>query len=232
MTAIWADPIRYVIFGVMNTDKANNTFRADRKERAVVAGLQLKNAASDVLDLAKTKTGKIAGKLKTVSEGIHSARCASKVFDGLCKGVNFFAEKLINPILIGAGIVRVASADDKKSASIKEGGALTFMLAGEWGYKHLFGLGGKTAKYTQIKPLDMVAKGLKTFAKNNKVLSKLPLGKFTGLVKALGFIATSCSMFSLGEKAGQALADRTTAKQYALEHPTVGYDGAHIFNVG
>ena len=231
MTAIWADPIRYAIFGVMNTDKANNTFRADRKERAVVAGLQLKNAVSDVLDLAKTKTGKVAGKLKTVSEGIRTARTSSKIFDGVCKGVNFFAEKLINPILIVAGAVRAFSADDKKSAAIKEGGALTFMLLGESLYKSLFGLAGRTAIYKNIKPLAFAETGLKALVKGNKYLSKLPLGRFTGLVKALGFIATSCGMFALGEKAGQALADKTTAKQYALKHPTPVPDGSHVFNV-
>ncbi len=214
MTLGLADPLRYIMFGVMNTGKANNSARVDRKERGVVAGLQLKNAISDILDFSKSKTGKIADGLKEVSNGIHSARNGSKIFDGVCKGVNFVAGKLINPILIVASCVRAWKANDKKSAAIRECGAMTFMLLGEYAYKKLFGLGGHSAGYKKIPQLVSAEAGLKTLIKNTKYLNKLPLGKFGVLLKALGFIATSCGMFAIGGHAGKAVADRTTAPKY------------------
>ena len=210
----FADPIRYAVFGIMNTNKANNTLRVDRKERGLVAMLQAKNAASDLLDLAKTRTGKVAEGLQGVSEGIHAAQEGSKAFNMLCKGVNYVS-KLVNPILVLASAVRAWNADDKKSAVLKEGGAMTFMLGGEWIYKRLFGLGGYKACYKNFKLTDMAVKGAKNLVKSSKFLSKLPMGKLTGLIKAIGFIAVSCGMFEIGSRVGQAVANKTTAKSYA-----------------
>ncbi|MCR5265296.1 MAG: hypothetical protein K6E29_01715 [Cyanobacteria bacterium RUI128] len=217
MSSGFADPIRYAVFGLMNTEKANNTMRVDRKERGLVALLQAKNAASDILDLSKTRTGVVAEGLQGVSEGLHAAQEGSKAFNMLCKGVNYVS-KLVNPILVGASIVRAWKSDDKKSAALREGGAMTFMLGGEWAYKRLFGLGGYKACYKNFKITDMAVKGAKNIIKSSKFLSKLPMGKFGGLLKALGFIAVSCGMFEIGSKVGQAVANRTTAKTYAENH--------------
>lgn len=218
MTAGIADPLRYAVFGLMNTEKANNSLRVDQKERGLVAVLQVKNAASDVLDLSKGKKGKIAKGLTGVSDGIHQAREINKTFDTVCKGVNVLS-KLVNPILIVASMVRAWKSDDKKSAALREAGAMTFMLGGEWGFKTLFGLGGKTACYKNVKPVNAVVTALKGVMSTNKYLNKLPASKVTGLVKAIGFILTSCGMFELGSRAGIAVANRTTAKAYAKEHP-------------
>lgn len=214
MTLGFADPIRYAVFGIMNTEKANNSLRVDRKERGLVAILQAKNAASDILDLSKTRTGTVAEGLQGVSNGIHAAREGSKAFDIICKSVNYVS-KLVNPILIGASIVRAWNDEDKKSAALREGGAMTFMLGGEWAYKRLFGLGGYKACYKNFKLTDMAVKGAKNLIKSNKFLSKLPAGKLITLIKALGFIAVSCGMFELGSRTGQAVANKTTAKAFA-----------------
>ena len=213
----FADPLRYAVFGVMNTEKANNSLRVDRKERGVVAFLQAKNAVSDVLDLSKGKTGTVAEGLNEVSNGIKNARSTSKAFDVLCKSVNYVS-KLVNPILVGASMVRAWNAEDKKSAAIKEAGAMTFMLGGEWAFKNLFGLGGYKACYKRFKVTDLAVKGAKALIQSNKYLSKLPMGKLTCLAKAIGFIATSCGMFALGSKLGQTIANHTTAKAYAKNH--------------
>lgn len=213
-----ADPIRMMVFSVMNTDKAKNSLRVDQKERAVVAGLQLKNAVSGALELAQGKTGTVADGLNRVSGTIETAKNSSKIFNGICKGVNFLS-KMVNPILCIASAVRAYKAEDKKSAAIKEFGAMSFMLGFEWAYKHLFGLGGKTAKYQNIKILKTVIDAGKKFCANNKLLGKLPQGKLGSLIKALGFIAVSCGAFELGSKTGKAIANKTTAVTYAKNHP-------------
>ncbi len=213
-----ADPLRMVIFSCMNGEKANNNLRTDCKERGIVSALQLKNSASGAMDLAKGKSGAVAGCLNTMSDSIHTARETSKVFDCVCKSVNVVSE-WVNPILVVASGVRVYNSDDKKSALLKEAGAMSAMFAAEGAYKSLFGLGGKTANYKNYKYLNDIAIGLKDFASKNKFLSKLPGGKLGGVVKALGFIATSCLAFEMGSRLGDAVAQRTTAKEYAAKHP-------------
>ena len=215
-----ADPIRMMIFSCMNTDKAKNSLRVDQKERAVVAGLQLKNAASGVLEFAHGRTGTVADGLNKVSGTIKTARSSSKIFDGVCKGVNVLS-KMVNPILCVASFVRAYNSDDKPSAFIKEAGAMSAMFGAEWAYKELFGLGGKTAKYQNFKPLKTVIDAGKKFCASNKIISKLPQGKLGTLVKAVGFIIASCGAFEIGSKVGKAVADRTTAKTYAKNHPPV-----------
>lgn len=215
-----ADPIRMMIFSCMNTDKAKNSLRVDQKERGLVAGLQLKNAASGVLEMAQGKTGAVADGLNRVSGTIETARNSSKIFDGVCKGVNILS-KLVNPILCVASGVRVYKSDDKKSALIKETGAMGAMFGAEWAYKQLFGLGGASAHYQNFKPIKAVVDAGKKFCASNKLLGKLPQGRLGSLVKAIGFIIASCGAFELGSRAGKAIADRTTAKTYALNHPPV-----------
>lgn len=215
-----ADPIRMMVFSCMNTDKAKNSLRADQKERAVVAGLQMKNAASGVLEMAHGKTGTVADGLNRVSGGIQTARNSSKIFDGVCKGVNILS-KMVNPILCVASAVRAYKAEDKKSAAIKEVGAMSAMFGAEWAYKQLFGLGGATAHYQNYKPIKTIIDAGKKFCASNKILGKLPQGKLGSLIKALGFIVASCSAFEIGSRVGKAVADRTTAVTYAKNHPPV-----------
>ena len=203
----------------MNTDKENNSLRVDQKERGVVAGLQLKNAIGGAMDLSKGKDGKVAGCLNGMSNSLHTARNSSKIFDGVCKGINILSD-WINPILILASMVRVYKSDDKKSAALREAGAMGAMLGAETVYKKAFGLGGEKAMYNNYKTTRNAAKWARTFCETNKYLSKLPTNQLTGLIKAVGFIITSCSAFALGGMAGQAVANRTTAVTYAKEHPS------------
>lgn len=214
MTVGLADPLRMLTFSIMNTNKATNDLRVDRPERAAVAGLQLRTVLNDTIDIAKKKTGKIAGVFQGISHGIKSGRSASSTFDVLCKGVNFAAERLVNPILCLASVVRAYNSEDKKSAAIRELGAMSFMLGGERAYKHLFGLRGLNASYKNIKVLNKGGQLFKTFVATNKYLSKLPSNGVFGIVKAAGFIITSCGMFALGGKIGKSVADKTTAKAF------------------
>lgn len=201
----------------MNSKKARNTNRSDRIERGAVATLQMKNAACDVLDMSHGKESGVMGKINGVSTGIHSARNGSKIFDTICKGVNFVS-KLVNPILVLAAAHRAYKAEDKKSSAIKEGGAILSMFGAEYAYKYFFGLAKHTPKYNNYRMTKMASDGLKTFVSANKYLSKLPSAGVLGLIKSVGFIATSCTAFYLGGKIGKHIADNTTAKEYARKH--------------
>jgi len=217
MTSGIADPLRMCVFSIMNCGKANDSMRADTKERGLVSLLQLKNSASGAMDLAHGHTGKVANCLNDVSNSIKSARTTSKTFDLACKSVNVVSD-LVNPILVVASGVRVYNSDDKKSALLKEAGAMSCMFAAEGAAKKLLGLGGRSAAYKNYKVLKSAANAIKTFCESNKYLSKFPSGKIGGILKGLAFIAASCTGFAVGGDIGKAIADRTTAKQYAETH--------------
>ena len=218
MSAGIADPLRMLIFSCMNGGKASNALRTDNTERGVVSVLQLKNSASGAMELAKGQTGAVATYLNGVSDSIHAARETSKVFNGVCKGVNVVSE-WVNPLLCVASGVRVYNAEDKQSALIEETGAMSSMFAAEAVYKNLFGLGGKTATYQNHKFLRDFSTGFKDVCRHSKWLSRFPVGRLCGIAKALGFIATSCLAFSAGGSVGKSIADRTTAVEYARLHP-------------
>ncbi|MCD8378385.1 MAG: hypothetical protein LUB59_06320 [Candidatus Gastranaerophilales bacterium] len=218
MAAGIANPLRMCIFSFMNGDKAYDSLRTDNKERGLVSILQMRNSASGAMELAHGHTGKVANCLNDISESIKAARSTSKAFDCACKGINIVSE-MVNPILVVASGVRVYNSDDKKSAMLKEAGAMTGMFAAESAYKTLFGLNkGSEATYKKYKLLNNTADGIKKFCSSNKFLSKIPSGKIGGIIKGLGFIAASCSAFAIGSEIGDAIAQRTTAKDYAAKH--------------
>ena len=233
MTAGLANTVRAGIFSVMNCEKANDITRTDTRERGLVSALQLKNSAGEALELAQGSSGKTAKVLNSASDTIKSIRNSSKVFDYACKGVNVLSE-YINPLLVVASGVRVYNSDDKKSALIKETGAMSCMFAAEGAAKKLFGLNkGAEATYKKYKVLKNAAEGIKNFCSSNKILSKVPSGKIGGIIKGIAFIAASCTGFSIGGYVGEKIADKTTAKTYAekhaLETETAGKDSTKEF---
>lgn len=215
MTAGLADPIRSLIFSGMNYDKAHNLARTDCAERGAVSIIQLGNSAKGVMNAAAGKSGAAADCINGVAETIKEARETSKVFDGVCKGANILS-KMVNPILCLASVARVAHSEDKKKTGVKELGAMGLMFTGEGIWKRLFGLGGFTAKYSKYKWVNSAVNGVKKFLTTNKWLSKIPLGKWGTLLKALGFVAVSCSCFALGSKLGEVTADKIFDKDNAI----------------
>lgn len=202
MTANIADSLRFLIFSGMNFDKAHNIARTDCAERGVVSIIQLGNSAKGAIGAMAKKSDALATCVGEMSDVIKGARETSKVFDGVCKGAGILS-KAVNPLLCVASGVRVYKSKDKKRTAVKEAGAMSLMFAGEGVWKRLFGLGGHTASYTNYKWVNSAVNGIKKFLTTNKFLSKIPLGKWGVLLKALGFVAVSCTCFALGSKLGE-----------------------------
>ena len=212
MTACLADPLRFLIFSGMNLDKARNIARTDCVERGAVSIIQLSNSARGVLHAAEGKTGVAAECLNGVADTIKEARETSKVFDGVCKGANILG-KMVNPLLCLASVARVARSENKKSTAVKEIDAMGLMFTGEGIFKRLFGLGGFTASYSKYKWINTGVNAVKKFLTTNKWLSRIPLGKWGTLLKAIGFVAVSCACFSIGAKLGDKSANAMFGKK-------------------
>ena len=205
MAACLADSLRFLIFSGMNLDKANTVTRTDRGVRGAVSAIQFGNSAKGALAVAAEKSETVAKCVDDVADIINGARSTSKVFDGVCKGANILS-KMVNPLLCVASGVRVYKSEDKKSAAVKEGCAMGLMFTGEGIWKRLFGLGGHEASYKKYKPVNKAVTAGKKFVTSNKILNKIPAGRWGTLVKALGFVAVSCSCFSIGSKLGESTA--------------------------
>ncbi len=212
MTVILANALRKGFFAYTNNEKGHNASRSDRTERAAVSNLQTFSAASETVDLAKgTKVG------ANLADTLKSTKTTSKLFKYVSKAANL-ASDLVNPLLIVASGARVYSADDKKSSAIQEGSAMGAMFLAEGQVKKLLGLKkGSVPTYTNSKVLTNIAEGIKKFCTNNKVLSKLPTNKITGVIKAISFVAASCTAFAVGGDIGKYVADNTTARSYQKE---------------
>ncbi len=218
MAAGIANPLRMGIFSIMNNEKAHDSLRADTKERGLVSILQMKNSASEAMELAHGHNGRVANCLNGMSESIKDARETSKIFNGVCKGVNVVSD-WVNPILVVASGVRVYNADDKQSALLKEAGAMSCMFAAEGFTKKMLGLNkGTTAQYKNYKFMNDIAEGVKKFCANTKYLKNISSNRIGGVLKGLAFIVASCGGFEIGSRIGKAIADETTAKSYAEKH--------------
>lgn len=207
-----ANILRQGFFAYTNNEKGHTITRADRNVREVVSDCQ-----------SASLTGKVA---KVVGENTKVGRSVAEVLSGtaktgiafkyLSKGLNF-ASDAVNPLLVVASAARVYSADDKKSALIQEGMAMTAMFSAEGFVKSIFGLTGKTPTLQNHKLLSKFASKVTKFCETNKVLSHLPQGKLKGVIKAATFIAASCSAFAAGSGVGKYIADNTTARAYQKE---------------
>lgn len=202
MTVALANALRKGWFAYTNNEKANNITRADRVERRITSYCQDIGAADDTIRLV----GQTTQGSKCVN-ALTSTMNASEPTSKLLQGASFvakWASKLVNPILCVAAFSRAMSEEDKKSALIKESGAILGMFAFEGVTKAATGIA------TTGKGYQAVASALKL----TKLMNKLPNNKYTGILKAILFVAASCTGFYLGGKAGKAIADNTTAKDF------------------
>ena len=101
----------------------------------------------------------------------------SKVVDCGVKAVKW-GTKNVNPLICASGALKVAMADDKKTAAVNEAAALSTMFAGE-----------AVAKRAIPKILEK---------------AKLP-GKLNTVVKGLAFVCASIASYSAGEYMGNKI---------------------------
>lgn len=145
---------------------------------------------------------------ESFAEGIQSARNSiirmsnkNKLLKNFGKVVKTTAN-YINPVIIGAGALKVAGSDDKLDATAREATALTTMFGSEYAMKEFVGMpvtvNGKVEHQDGLyKKLfsEKQIKAIKDFCETKKYLKCAP-----GITKGLLFVGASIGGYQLGEK--------------------------------
>lgn len=166
--------------------------------------------------------GQTAGLLQEVSKydglAANSARSALSVFSKLAnehkafeyagKAVQFAADN-VNPLICASGVLKTAMSDDKVGTGVTEVAALSTMFAGE-------GLIKK--HYDKTVNSKAVQNGVEKLSKTKVLkplfnhLEKYKLkGKAGAIIKGLLFVGGSMTSYAVGQKFGEATANRVKA---------------------
>lgn len=170
-----SNAISSLIFAFRNVDKTQH----GEVGRAPVAAAQGVKVLSEVSRYNKALA---KGADATLSVFNNLAK-KSKAVDYAVQGVNW-ATKNVNPLICISGGLKVATADDKTDAAIKEVAALSTMFAGE------------------------------AIAKNTlpSIVKKLPVNnKIGAIIKGVLFVGASIASYSLGEHLGKDLSKEVKA---------------------
>ena len=143
-------------------------------------------------------------------ESIKEASKTSKILKGAGKVLNFTADN-INPIIIGAGAIKVLGSDDKLDAAARESTALLCMFGAEATAKSFVGLpyteriNGKTVSFKReglYKKLfsEKQMKAIQDYAATKKGV-KVAVGGAKGLL----FVGASIAGYKLGNKIADAI---------------------------
>lgn len=213
MTVALANALRKGWFAYTNNEKGQNLSRADHLERKVTSYCQDVGAAGDFVNVAKGTT-KGARCFNTLAATMKATETSSKLFEYTGKAVNF-AGQAVNPILCVASAARALSEEDKKSAIIQEFGAMTGMFLFEGVTKQALSLSKDSSMWGKF--CGGIAQNITKVAKATGLISKLPNNKYTGILKAITFIAASCAGFSFGRSVGKAITKNTTEKDFQLK---------------
>lgn len=194
-------PVASTIFAYRRADKTQN---GDVGSGVVAVG-QCTGVLQEVakLDNAFAASAKSA---VSVFEGLAKS---SKVIDYAGKCLQFTASN-VNPLICGAGALKVATSDDKVHAGVTELAALSTMFIGEGLIKKpletLFSetkvleAGKKCSDITLLKPLA-------------KALADVKIsGRVGAVFKGLGFAGTSIATYMIGKKFGECYADNVTSR--------------------
>ena len=186
----------------------------------IAAGQILKGGrAAKALAIAADPASNIAtnGAAETIKA---TATSSNKFLKGVGKVVNFTADH-INPIIIGAGALKVLGSDDKLDAAAREATALTCMFTAEAATKSFVGMpvlekvNGKTVanhvdgayknllNRKQIEALSeffLVKKAVSECTLPQKFLKATP-----GIAKGLLFVGASIAGYEIGNKIATAV---------------------------
>jgi hypothetical protein len=185
------------IFAVRNVDKTKN---GDVGRSAVALG----QTAGLVQEVAKYDNLFAKGARSALSVFSDLAK-ENKAFEYAGKATKF-AVNNVNPLICASGVLKTAMSDDKVRTGITETAALSTMFLAESMVKKNYNsaINSKTAKNIAEK------------ASNNKIikptlefLEKHKLkGKIGTVLKGLIFVGASMSAYSVGQKAGEHVADK------------------------
>ena len=178
--------VQATIFGSRRVNRVADS--KDYVSSAVAAG-QFKNVKDSIITLDHS-----------IGRGTQSAVnavqkiCKNKpLLEYVGKGVNIASNNVNSLICLSAG-VKVFNSDDKVSAAIEQGSALTAMFAAESLMKdHL----GSVAK---IKGVDGIAKKVLSFSKSTPGCKPVP-----AIIKGLAFVSGSIFASMAGEKLGKTI---------------------------
>ena len=166
--------------------------------------------------------GQTAGLLQEVSKydglAANSARSALSVFSKLAnehkafeyagKAVQFAADN-VNPLICASGVLKTAMSDDKVGTGVTEVAALSAMFAGEGLIKKHYdkAVNSKTVKEGISKlSKTKVLKPLFEYLEKHKLK-----GKAGAIIKGLLFVGGSMTSYAVGQKFGEATANRVKA---------------------
>jgi len=182
------------IFCARNIDKAENQDKVGRWAVAVGQGKK-------VVDYVRTLDNQFGRNTNALIHDVKIASEQEKLLEYTGKALNF-ASKNVNPLIIASSGLDVLMADDKKSALVKNATALSAMFAVEHLMKeHLDDI-------TKIKGVDKVAKNVMEFAAKHSCE-----GKLGAIVHGVAFVVGSCTAYSVGEKFGSLILNKTDSKE-------------------
>lgn len=189
------------LFGVANMDIA---------AAQVVKGGRAAKAIAMTTDESFVDAFKGAGeKIRKISK---QSKLLKNVGDGVGKVVKVTAN-YINPVIIGAGALKVAGSDDKLDATAREATALTTMFGAEYAMKEFVGMpvtvNGKVEHQDGLyKKLfsEKQIKAIKDFCATKKYLKCAP-----GLAKGLLFVGASIGGYKTGEGIANAILGKKRA---------------------
>lgn len=194
-------PVASTIFAYRRADKTKN---GDVGSGVVAVG-QCTGVMQEIskLDNAFAATAKSA---VSVFEGLAKS---SKVIDYAGRCLQFTANN-VNPLICGAGALKVATSDDKVHTGVTELAALSTMFLGEgmikkpletlFSEKKVLEAGKKCSDVTLLKPLANVLKDAKIS------------GRVGAVLKGLGFAGTSIAAYMVGRKFGLCYADNINSR--------------------
>ncbi len=175
----------------------------------IAAGQILKGGrAAKALALAADPTLEVA--TKGAAETIKSSSNAAKVLNGAKKVLNFTADN-INPIIVGAGALKVLGSDDKLDTAARESTSLLCMFGAEAAAKDFLGMpftkkiDGKSVAFKRegsYKKLfsEKQMKSIQEYCATKKGV-KMAVGGAKGLL----FVGASIAGYKIGSEIADAI---------------------------
>ncbi len=142
------------------------------------------------------------------AEAIKNVSKSSKILKTAGKIVNFTADH-VNPVIIGAGVLKVAGSDNKVDAAARETLALGTMFAAEGAAKKILGMPKVNGVGVKGNPfVEKQLSALTEYCSEKQLFNKISLKPLPGALKGLAFVTASI----LGYKLGNTIADKLLGK--------------------
>ena len=175
------------------------------------AAKALTMAIDEVNNVATQGSKKLIEKgTKVVQQSTKNLSTIDKIAKGAGKVISFTADN-INPIIVGAGVLKVAGSDDKLDTAARESTSLLCMFAAEDAMKNFVGMPGITKENGIIKslPKEGAYKKLFTEKQLNAIkdycATKKCLKYAAGGAKGLLFVGASIAGYKLGDMIATAI---------------------------